>query len=59
MSPDETVVLFSVPWQDRTRRLSEAWSGRVSVAICYCSVYDDCWLAKLNEGEPAAVGSCP
>ena len=58
MSPDETVVLFAVPWEERTRRLSEAWSGRISIAVCYCSVYDECWTAELNGDEPMPVSQC-
>ena len=58
MSPDETVVLFSVPWEDRTLRLNEAWSGRVGVSVCYCSVYDECWLAALDGGEPEVITHC-
>ena len=59
MSPDERATLFAVPWEDRTRRLSEIWHGRLSVHVCYCSVYDECWTAELDAGEPEPVGTCP
>ncbi len=58
MSPDEGISLFAVPWEDRTRRLADVWAGRASVALCYCSVYDDCWQAQLDGGEPSEVESC-
>jgi hypothetical protein len=58
MSPDESNTLFAVPWTDATRDLVEALTGRFSIELCYCSVYDDCWLARLNEGEPEEVSQC-
>ena len=58
MSPDESRILFGVPWEPRTRRLAEAWSGNISIAVCYCSVYDECWESRLNAGEPEPVKAC-
>ncbi|MEM1080988.1 MAG: hypothetical protein AAGH65_05340, partial [Pseudomonadota bacterium] len=58
MSPDEEVILFGVPWEARTRALTEAWAGRVDVEICFCSVYDECWVANLNTGDPDLVEQC-
>ncbi len=59
MSADERATLFAVPWEDRTRRLSSVWHGRLSVRVCYCSVYDDCWMAELDDGEPESIETCP
>ncbi len=59
MSADESAQLFAVPWEDRTRRLTEIWHGRISVTLCYCSVYDECWRSTLNGGEPLPVENCP
>lgn len=50
---------FFVPWEDRTRRLVNNWEGRVTIETCYCSVYDDCWIARLREGDPEPVTQCP
>ena len=58
MSADEGISLFAVPWEERTRRLAEVWTDRVSVKLCYCSVYDDCWQTQLDGGEPSEVQSC-
>ncbi|MEM9169744.1 MAG: hypothetical protein AAGC56_08825 [Pseudomonadota bacterium] len=34
--------------------------GRVKLAVCYCSVFDDCWLAETDSGvEPVMVDACP
>jgi hypothetical protein len=58
MSSDEKIVIFSVPWQTNTRMLIQRWGNRVSLEACYCSVYDDCWLAALGQAEPREVESC-
>jgi hypothetical protein len=31
---------------------------RVRIQLCYCSVYDDCWLKRMAE-DPAPVRACP
>ena len=59
MSADEATNLFAVEWTDTTRRLADAWGSKLFVTVCYCSVYDDCWLAELNGGEPEPVAACP
>ncbi|MEN1728500.1 MAG: hypothetical protein AAGJ52_08665 [Pseudomonadota bacterium] len=58
MSPDEEVTIFGVPWNDRTRLLTEAWNGRAQVEVCFCSVYDECWKTSLNQGDPTPVDRC-
>ena len=59
MSADDSAQLFAVPWEDRTRRLTQIWHDRISVTLCYCSVYDECWQSTLNAGEPVPVENCP
>ena len=62
MSADESTDLFSVPWNEttrRVRRLVGIWQERLFISVCYCSLYDDCWVAELNGGEPGEVPACP
>ena len=59
MSADEATNLFSVEWTETSRKLADAWGENLFVTVCYCSVYDDCWLAELNGGEPGRVSACP
>ncbi|MEO6225887.1 MAG: hypothetical protein ABIO80_08580 [Sphingomicrobium sp.] len=42
---------------DLTKTL--AASGRVTVSLCYCSVFDDCWTAVSRDPTPNPVKSCP
>ena len=32
--------------------------GRLSVDICYCSIYDDCWVSHWLERKPDPVSAC-
>jgi hypothetical protein len=38
------------------------WRGapnRLTVYICYCSVYDECWMSKDRQPDPTPVKVCP
>ncbi len=32
---------------------------RFQIQICYCSVYDDCWIARVAERDPKPVARLP
>jgi hypothetical protein len=57
LGPSETVVLFSVPWDERIRASFGA-GNRVSARICYCSFLDECWWS-INGLDHQNVDSCP
>jgi len=42
---------------DYARKLFEA-RDRLKIDICYCSVYDDCWVAHWLTRDVDSVGSC-
>ncbi len=56
MPAQSTMEVFGVPWTEETRTLSEGVSG-LDVTICYCSVFDECWVAK--PGNDVREGACP
>jgi len=31
----------------------------LGVRVCYCSVFDDCWIARETGADPEPVASCP
>lgn len=33
-------------------------SPRVSIRVCYCSMYGECWSKTRNAGPPEEMGSC-
>jgi hypothetical protein len=62
--PGESVDAFEWPItsanQDVTSTLERAiGSEAVNVAICYCSVFDDCWTRTDEDRRPTPVKQCP
>lgn len=62
LSPDEQVVAFST-WDPVLARnmLATVASPDTYIVYCYCSIFDDCWLADSRRDlhEPEAVAACP
>ena len=62
--PGDTVTYISLPQTpdnmpqasllDRARQ-----ADRIVTRLCYCSVFDDCWLADSRDPTPSAVNHCP
>jgi hypothetical protein len=62
ISPDETVDLFSTTDPDLARRFQAAVANpNTSVTYCYCSIFDECWLADSQKDiqNPEPVDECP
>jgi len=63
MSAGDRETLFAVPWEARTKLLTTAWADRLGAEVCYCSIYDECWVTRLSPGapnaEPQGVSRCP
>lgn len=60
--PDETVVVFSTNDADLARKLVGAVSKpRGALTFCYCSIFNECWLAdsRNNLQAPELVEACP
>lgn len=60
--PDETVVVFSTNNANLARTLVGAVSKpRGAVTFCYCSIFDECWLADSRKDlqTPELVEACP
>ena len=34
-------------------------NGRIKLRACYCSMFDECWVAKSDDIRPAPVEHCP
>lgn len=58
MSSREQLVLFDVSWEDRSRQLATEWESHLSIVACYCSIFDQCWLAQLGKSPNREVSSC-
>lgn len=63
IAPNTEVLALRWP---RTEENAALWAaldrarqtGRITVSACYCSVFDDCWLAQTRQFPPQEVASC-
>ena len=62
LRPDETVVVFSTVDAELARKLVRAFGKqRGALTFCYCSIFDECWLADSRKDlqAPELVEACP
>jgi len=62
LSPDEKVVSFSTTDPDLARKFRATVANPDNfIAFCYCSIFDECWLADSRKDlqNPEAVKDCP
>jgi hypothetical protein len=62
--PGEAVDAFAWPITEANRpvldRLQHGLaSNAVNIAICYCSVFDECWIRTDQDRRPKPVKQCP
>jgi hypothetical protein len=58
--PDKTVTVVKIPAGDAAAQFWEqAQTARLSIRVCYCSLYGECWLSDSHAEEPSSVGACP
>ncbi|WP_420430648.1 hypothetical protein [Hyphobacterium sp.] len=64
IAPGELVTPISVDWRasevgtDAIADLFAEWE-RWDIEICYCSVFDRCWIATVQVQDRRQVASCP
>tara|TARA_R110002072_G_scaffold302674_1_gene487202 strand:+ start:11438 stop:12067 length:630 start_codon:yes stop_codon:yes gene_type:complete len=62
LRPEETVEVFGTTDIELARKLFGVISKpRSFLSFCYCSIFDECWLADSREDlqAPTQVGACP
>ena len=62
LRPEERVDLISTSDADLARRFQRAIATQGNdVSYCYCSIFDDCWLADSRRDlqDPEPVQACP
>ena len=62
--PGEEVDVFAWPVTDANKPIVERLerglaSDTVNISICYCSVFEDCWLRTDHDRRPTPVKQCP
>lgn len=56
--PGANRKLLTLPPGARAERFWRQAQTRLRTETCYCSVYDECWLADSNLPEPTKVSEC-
>ena len=62
MRPDETIDLITTESPDLARRFQASFADPAnSIAYCYCSIFDECWLADSDRDlqNPEPIDQCP
>ena len=65
LAPGVNFAPYGLYWRDlddprAALRLLNATFSDVSVDVCYCSVFDQCWIgSSLVDAEPQKVKTCP
>ena len=62
LSPNEKVEMLSTSDPDLARQFQAAISNpENSITYCYCSIFDECWLAdsRRDVQNPESVKGCP
>lgn len=63
LAPNDNITAIRWPRTDANREL---WTmldmarqrGRITMSTCYCSVFDECWVARSHAFPPEQVESC-
>ena len=62
LSPEQQVDLLTVTDPVLARQFqNQVLNPRTSITFCYCSIFDDCWLANSQTQmlDPEPVNACP
>lgn len=64
LAPNSSIYALRWQWSEQNAELWAALdrarqSGRIVSTVCYCSVFDDCWIAHTNTFPPEEINYCP
>jgi hypothetical protein len=63
LAPNDEIAVIRWP---RNEANASLWAqldrvrqeGRITTSVCYCSVFDECWVARTDTFPPEEVDSC-
>ena len=58
LAPGARRELLTLPTGDRAQAFWVQAQTRFETVMCYCSVYDECWIADSRKPEPREVKVC-
>ena len=64
LAPNAEVTAIRWPRNDANSTVWHALDmarqqGRITMSVCYCSVFDECWVARTGTFPPDEIDSCP
>ncbi len=64
LAPNEDITAVSVEVPSASKKTVEAFrdlirSGRANMKVCYCSVFDECWILDALASETSPIAACP
>lgn len=59
MSAGTVDTLLTIPAGNQAYKVWKESGKRLSVSVCYCSVYDECWVTGQNLREAKLIKLCP
>lgn len=58
--PGATLNVYTISDSSLARRFWASVQGnRLHTRVCYCSLYDDCWISDSESDEPTPIAACP
>jgi len=63
LAPNAAVIAIRWPQNEQNAALwaeldQARQGGRIVTSICYCSVFDECWVARSNAFPPEEIAGC-
>ena len=62
LRPSDSAILLHLPKTDANaalwKKLDDA-RFKIELHVCYCSVFDECWISDLRSTEQRKVQTCP
>jgi len=59
LPPGATLTVLQIPPGAEAVAFWRAAQTRLETVVCYCSIYDECWISDTRTDEPAPVRACP
>lgn len=56
--PGHRTAVLTLP-DSADARAFESRDSALRTTVCYCSLYDDCWVFRSRDRRPRPVGDCP
>jgi hypothetical protein len=62
LRPGEEILFMSLPGVTANAGLVDRLDSvreEIKVRVCYCSIFEDCWIVEGQQAQPVRVKACP